>query len=287
MTIILDGKNLALKITDDIKNKVSNLKKKPKLAVILVGNDPASQVYVKNKNIKAQNIGFESLVINLPENSTEENILEHIYILNEDENINAILVQLPLPDHINKQRILEAIDPLKDVDGFTSYNFGRLVLGYKPYAIPCTPKGVIRLMEEYNIDISGKNVLVIGRSNIVGKPLAILLQQKNATVTIAHSKTQNLESISKQADIVISAIGKPKFLTSKYIKKNAVVIDVGISKNEKGLCGDVDFDSVAPLSSFITPVPGGIGPMTIAMLMENTLELYTQQQDLRIHFKHC
>lgn len=280
MTTILDGKALSLKITETIKQEVSMLSKKPKLAVILVGNDPASEIYVNNKNIKAKSIGFDSLVITLPNDTTEENILEHIYILNEDSNINAILVQLPLPEHINKQRILEAIDPIKDVDGFTSYNFGRLALGYKPYAIPCTPKGIIRLLDEYNINIESKNVLIIGRSNIVGKPMSILMQQRNATVTIAHSKTKDLKSLAKQADIIISAIGKPKYITKDYIKNGAVIIDVGISRNNEGICGDVDFEDVKNLSSYITPVPGGIGPMTIAMLMENTFDLYKYQRDL-------
>ena len=280
MTTILDGKGLASKITGELKEKVSTLSKKPKLAVILTGNNPASQIYVKNKSIKAQNIGFESLVINLPEESSEENILEHIYILNEDDNVNAILVQLPLSPHINKQRILEAIDPIKDVDGFTSYNFGRLALGYKPYALPCTPKGIIRLLEEYNIPLEGKNVLIIGRSNIVGKPLFFMLQQKNATVTLAHSKTKDIKSQAKQADIIISAIGKPKYLSADFIKKDAIIIDVGISRTQDGISGDVDFEKVKYIASYITPVPGGVGPMTIAMLMENTFELYQYQRAL-------
>ncbi len=280
MTTILDGKGLASKITGELKEKVSTLSKKPKLAVILVGNNPASQIYVKNKSIKAQNIGFESLVINLPEESSEENILEHIYVLNEDDNVNAILVQLPLSPHINKQRILEAIDPIKDVDGFTSYNFGRLALGYKPYALPCTPKGIIRLLEEYNIPLEGKNVLIIGRSNIVGKPLFFMLQQKNATVTLAHSKTKDIKSQAKQADIIISAIGKPKYLSADFIKKDAIIIDVGISRTQDGISGDVDFEKVKYIASYITPVPGGVGPMTIAMLMENTFELYQYQRAL-------
>lgn len=280
MTTILDGKGLASKITGELKEKVSTLSKKPKLAVILVGNNPASQIYVKNKSIKAQNIGFESLVINLPEESSEENILEHIYVLNEDDNVNAILVQLPLSPHINKQRILEAIDPIKDVDGFTSYNFGRLALGYKPYALPCTPKGIIRLLEEYNIPLEGKNVLIIGRSNIVGKPLFFMLQQKNATVTLAHSKTKDIKSQAKQADIIISAIGKPKYLSVDFIKKDAIIIDVGISRTQDGISGDVDFEKVKSIASYITPVPGGVGPMTIAMLMENTFELYQYQRAL-------
>lgn len=280
MTIILDGKNLAEKITKELSNKVSKLEKKPKLAVVIVGNNPASEIYVRNKQLKAESIGFESLVLPLPEDISEENLLEHIYILNEDMNINAILVQLPLPEHINKKRILEAIDPIKDVDGFTSYNFGKLALGYKPYAIPCTPKGIIRILDEYKIDLTGKNVVVIGRSNIVGKPVALLLEQRNATVTIAHSKTQDLKEITKKADIIISAIGNAKFLTEEYITKNTIIVDVGINRTESGLAGDIDFENVKELCSYITPVPGGVGPMTIAMLMENTLELFSLQQTL-------
>ena len=280
MTEILDGKKLSLKITDELKEKVSKLEKKPKLAVILIGNNPASQIYVRNKQKKAEEIGFESLVFPLPEDISEANLLEHIYILNEDDNINGILLQLPIPKHLNQQRILEAIEPTKDVDGFTTYNFGRLALGYKPYAIPCTPKGIIKLLEEYNIEIEGKNALVIGRSNIVGKPISLLLQQKNATVTMAHSKTKNLKEIALNSDIIVCAIGKPKMITADFIKEGAIIIDVGINRTENGLCGDVDFAEVSKKTSFITPVPGGIGPMTIAMLMENTLELYKLQETL-------
>ena len=280
MTVILDGKSLANKITEELKNKTQSLTNKPKLAVLLVGDNPASQIYVKNKQKKAEYIGFESLVIPLPKEATEDNILEHIYILNEDTNINAILVQLPLPEGINQKRIIEAIDPIKDVDGFTSYNFGRLALGYKPYAYPCTPKGIIKLLEEYNIELTGKNVLVIGRSNIVGKPVSLMLQQKNATVTMANSYTINLKEISKQADIIISAVGKSKFITQDYVKNGAIMVDVGINRTDIALCGDVDFENVKEKTSFITPVPGGVGPMTIAMLMENTLELYNLQKQL-------
>lgn len=282
MTIILDGKSLADKITQNLKNEVSKLDKKPKLAVILVGDNPASEIYVRNKEKRAVEIGFESLVLPLPKDISEENLLEHIYILNEDENINAILIQLPLPEHINKQRIMEAIEPIKDVDGFTSYNFGRLALGYKPYSYPCTPKGIIRLLDEYNIEIEGKNALVIGRSIIVGKPVSLLLQSRNATVTTAHSKTKNLKELASKADIIVSAVGKPRFITADYVKENAIIVDVGINRTENGLCGDVDFVNVKEKTSFITPVPKGVGPMTIAMLMENTLELYKIQQKLFI-----
>lgn len=278
MAKILDGKALAQKITNEIKKEVSSLEKKPKLAVVFVGNNPASEIYVRNKQKKAIELGFESVVLPLPEDISEENLLEHIYILNEDTSINAILVQLPLPKHLNQKRILEAIEPIKDVDGFTSYNFGRLALGYKPYAIPCTPKGIIRILDEYELDIEGKNVIVIGRSNIVGKPISLLLQSKNATVTMAHSKTKNLNDLILASDIVVSAVGIPNLV--KNVKNDAIVIDVGINRTDKGLCGDIDFDETSKTASYITPVPGGVGPMTIAILMENTLELYKLQQNL-------
>ncbi len=280
MTVILDGKSLANKTIENIKINTANLSKKPKLAVILVGDDSASQIYVKNKQKKAEYVGFDSIVIPLPSDVTEENILEHIYILNEDENINAILVQLPLPKGINQKKILEAIDPIKDVDGFTSYNFGRLALGYMPYVFPCTPKGIVKLLDAYNIEIEGKNVIVIGRSNIVGKPLSLMLQQRNATVTMANSYTKNLKEITKNADIIVSAVGKSNFIDGSFIKQGAVVIDVGINRTEAGIFGDVDFPSVYEKASFITPVPGGVGPMTIAELLENTYELFKIQRSL-------
>ncbi len=280
MTVILDGKSLANKTIENIKINTANLSKKPKLAVILVGDDSASQIYVKNKQKKAKYVGFDSIVIPLPSDVTEENILEHIYILNEDENINAILVQLPLPKGINQKKILEAIDPIKDVDGFTSYNFGRLALGYMPYVFPCTPKGIVKLLDAYNIEIEGKNVIVIGRSNIVGKPLSLMLQQRNATVTMANSYTKNLKEITKNADIIVSAVGKSNFIDGSFIKQGAVVIDVGINRTEAGILGDVDFPSVYEKASFITPVPGGVGPMTIAELLENTYELFKIQRSL-------
>ena len=282
MTIILDGKNTANKIIEELKNKTAELTKKPKLAVILAGNNPASCIYVNNKQKKAQYIGFESIIIPLPEDVTEENILEHIFILNEDTNINAILIQLPLPKGINTQKILEAIDPIKDVDGFTSFNFGRLALGYEPYVYPCTPKGIIRLLDEYNITLAGQNVLVIGRSNIVGKPVSFMLQQRNATVTMANSYTKNLKEPALNSDIIISAAGKAGFITSEFIREGAVIVDVGINRTQNGITGDIDFISAAPKASYITPVPGGIGPMTIAMLMENTYQLFEIQRKFLI-----
>lgn len=282
MTIILDGKNTANKIIEELKNKTAELTKKPKLAVILAGNNPASCIYVNNKQKKAHYIGFESVVIPLPEDVTEENLLEHIFILNEDTNINAILIQLPLPKGINTQKILEAIDPIKDVDGFTSFNFGRLALGYEPYVYPCTPKGIIRLLDEYNITLAGQNVLVIGRSNIVGKPVSFMLQQRNATVTMANSYTKNLKEPALNSDIIISAAGKAGFITSEFIREGAVIVDVGINRTQNGITGDIDFISAAPKASYITPVPGGIGPMTIAMLMENTYQLFEIQRKFLI-----
>lgn len=282
MTVIMDGKHTAEKITAKIKTEVQTLTIKPKLAVVKVGDNPASQIYVRNKQKKALELGIDSVVLDLPSNISEDNLLEQIYILNEDININAILVQLPLPEHINKQRIIEAIEPIKDADGFTSYNFGRLALGYQPYAFPCTPKGIIRLLDDYNINLEGKKAVVIGRSNIVGKPLSLLLQRRNTTVIMAHSKTVNLKEHTLLSDIIISAAGHPNLITEDMISAGSVVIDVAINRIDNKLSGDVDFNKVKEKASFITPVPGGIGPMTIAMLMENTLELYTLQKKFNL-----
>lgn len=278
MAVIIDGKKIAEKVIDNIKKEVDLLERKPKLAVILVGNNPASEIYVRNKQKMALKLGFESIVLTLPADISEENLLEQIYILNEDVNINAILVQLPLPAHLNKQKILEAIEPLKDVDGFTTHNFGRLALGYFPCVVPCTPKGIVRLLDEYDISLEGKKVLVIGRSNIVGKPISLLMQNLNATVTMAHSKTKNLEELILSNDIIMSAVGIPNIVNQ--VSKGAVVIDVGINRTENGLKGDVNFELASENASYITPVPGGVGPMTIAMLMENTLELFKIQEKL-------
>ncbi len=275
MATIIDGKKCAEKILDDIKNRVSNLTQKPGLSVILVGCDPASSVYVKNKEKKALETGFNSSVYKLPENITKEELLALIEKLNKDDTVDGILLQLPLPKHLNPSDCLDEIDPKKDVDGFHPVNSGKLLNNEKPYAISCTPKGIIRLLESYNIQIEGKNAVVIGRSNIVGKPVSMLLLNKNATVTIAHSKTKNLSEITKKADIIISATGRANMVTSDMVKEGAAVIDVGIIRGNDGkLKGDVDFNSVKDVAGFITPVPGGVGPMTIAMLMENTLELH-------------
>lgn len=282
MTVILDGKAFANKIVEELKEKTKNLQKKPKLAVIVAGDNPASLIYVRNKQIKAEEIGFESLVIPFPGDVSEDNLLEHIYILNEDDNVNAIMVQLPLPSHINKKRILEAVNPVKDADGFTAYNAGRLALGYDCYARPCTPKGIIKLLDEYKIDIEGKNVVIAGRSLIVGKPLSFLFEQRNATVTLVHSKTKNPSEITRNADILVSAVGKPGFITEDKVKEGVIIVDVGINRTETGITGDVDFEAVKQKASYITPVPGGIGPVTVAMLMENTFELYELQRSFCI-----
>lgn len=277
MAIIIDGKSVADKITEQLKQKISQLQDKPHLAVIQIGNNAASTIYVNLKKKKAEEIGIKSTVINLDENIEEKELIYKIEKLNNDNSVHAILVQLPLPKHINESNIIKAITPNKDVDGFTAQNTGDLFNGIKPKAYPCTPKGVLKLLKEYNIEIQGKHAVIVGRSNIVGKPLAIMLLNEHATVTICHSKTKNLPEITKQADILISAVGK-KIIFKDMVKKNAVVIDVGIFKDENNkTTGDVDFENVKEIAAYITPVPKGVGPMTIACLMENTIELYEQQ----------
>lgn len=277
MAIIIDGKQTAENITEQLKLEVSKMTKKPHLVVIQVGDNPASNIYVNLKHKKAETIGIKSTVLKYPENISEQELINKIEEINQDNEVNALLVQLPLPKHINKTNIIKAISPLKDVDGFTAQNTGDLLNGVTPMAYPCTPKGVLRLLHEYNIEISGKHAVIVGRSNIVGKPLAIMLLNNNATVTICHSKTQNLKEITKQADILISAVGK-RIIFKDLIKKDAVVIDVGIFKDENNkTTGDVDFENAKEVASYITPVPKGVGPMTIAMLMENTIELAKKQ----------
>ncbi|MBO7355048.1 MAG: bifunctional methylenetetrahydrofolate dehydrogenase/methenyltetrahydrofolate cyclohydrolase FolD [Lachnospiraceae bacterium] len=274
MAKIIDGKAISLAVKDEIKAKTEELAAKGitvTLAVILVGEDPASQVYVKNKKKACEYCGIRSLSYELPADTTEEKLLELIEELNTRDDVNGILVQLPLPSGINEDRVLDAISPLKDVDGFHPVNVGKLSIGKKGY-VSCTPAGVIQLLKRSDIDISGKECVVVGRSNIVGKPMAMLLLRENGTVTVTHSRTADLREVTKRADILVVAIGKPKFIDASYVKEGAVVIDVGIHRNEDGkLCGDVDFDSVEPVASAITPVPGGVGPMTIAMLMYNCL----------------
>lgn len=278
MATILDGKKLRNKILENLKTKIDELSLKPKLVVILVGENPASKIYVNNKKITAEKLGIESVVLNYPENVTEKELLDKIGELNNDKNVNAILVQLPLPKHINKENIINAISPIKDVDGFTPENSGKLFTGQKPYAYPCTPRGILLLLEEYNINVEGKHVVVVGRSNIVGKPLGQMLLNKNATVTTCHSHSKNMADIIKTADILISAVGK-NIIGEKMIKSGCVVVDVGIFKDATGKTrGDVDFDAVSKDASFISPVPGGVGPMTITSLMLNTIDLFELQQ---------
>jgi len=273
--IVLNGKELAQKIQAKIKEDVELLKKAsitPGLAVILIGDDPASQVYVKKKVEACKEAGIYSVVHEMPENIKEETIINTIKLMNENQNINGILVQLPLPPHINQTKIIEAIDPKKDVDGFHPYNMGRLCLDLDSF-VPCTPLGVMKIFEEYDINIKGKNVCVVGASNIVGKPMAALLLNAFATVDICHIYTKDLKEHTKRADIIIVAVGKASLITQDMVKDEAIVIDVGINRLENGkLTGDVDYKNVAPKCSHITPVPGGVGPMTIAMLLSNTIK---------------
>lgn len=278
---IIDGLSYANKIINDIKYEVNKLKVKPKLVVILVGNDNASQIYVKNKQKRCLEVGIESEVLHFDEKIKQDKLLDIIKQLNEDISVNAILVQMPLPSHINSNLIIETISPLKDVDGFHPYNVGKLALNMTPYSVACTPCGILKLLNAYNIEIKGKHVVIIGRSNIVGRPLALLLLNNDATVTVCHSKTENLKQITQTADILISAIGKAHFINSTFIKENAVIIDVGINRDKNNkLTGDVDFNDVFEKCNFITPVPKGVGPMTIAMLLQNTLDLYKTQNNI-------
>ena len=273
MAIILDGKMLRDKIFESLKATLDKMQQKPTLAVILVGENPASQIYVRNKKKTAEKLGINSLSIEYPSDISEEELLNKIKELNSDEKVTAILVQLPLPAHINKNRIIDAILPQKDVDGLTPYNLGKLFSGEEPYVYPCTPKGILLLLDEYNIKLEGKNIVVVGRSNLVGKPVAQMLLKRNATVTMCHSHTKNLSEITKTADIIVSAVGK-KVIGEKMLKSDCVVIDVGIFRDENGkISGDVDFENVSKTAAYISPVPGGVGPMTIASLMLNTVEL--------------
>ena len=274
MAIIIDGKQVAENITTELTEKVSKMTEKPHLVVIQVGERPASTIYVNLKNKKAELIGIKSTIIRYPEETTQKELIEKIEELNSDNSVHAMLVQLPLPRHIDEKEVIKAISPKKDVDGFTTSNTGDLLNGITPKAYPCTPKGVLRLLKEYKIEIAGKHAVIVGRSNIVGKPLAIMLLNEDATVTICHSKTKNLAEITKQADILISAVGK-KIIFKDMVKKGAVVIDVGIFKDENNkITGDVDFEGVNDVASYITPVPKGVGPMTIASLMDNTVLLF-------------
>ncbi len=273
MTTIMDGKSLSEKIYEKIKSDVEKLNRKPTLAVILTKDNEAGAVYVRNKQRACEKTGINSMTIEFESDVTEKEMLDKIDELNQNPDVDAILVQLPVPNHLDTEKILNRISPDKDADGFHYVNAGKMFTGHMPASVACTPKGIIRLLDEYKIKIEGLNALVIGRSNIVGKPIAQLLLQRNATVTMAHSKTKNLSELSKMADLIVVAIGKPKFLTGDMVKDGVIIIDVGISRVDGKLSGDVDFDSVAPKASFITPVPKGVGPMTVAMLIQNTLEL--------------
>ena len=275
MAKLIDGKRISTEIKEELKEKVSVLKEQgifPCLAVIQVGKDPASSVYVNNKKKACAFIGIESLSYELDETASEQELLDLIESLNKNEKVNGILVQLPLPKHMDETKVIQAIIQEKDEDGFHPETVGNMCIGTKGF-LPCTPAGVIQLLKRSNIEIEGKECVVIGRSNIVGKPMALLLLRENGTVTITHSRTKDLKEVTKRADILIAAIGKPKFITKEYVKEGAVVIDVGIHRNaDNKLCGDVDFDDVIDVVSAITPVPGGVGPMTIAMLMDNCVK---------------
>ncbi len=279
MPQIIDGKAISAQIKDELKKKVEVLKETQGisvcLAVIQVGSDPASTVYVGNKKKACAYIGIDSLAYELPEETTQEELLTLIGELNGNKEVNGILVQLPLPEHIDEDAVIRAIDPKKDVDGFHPQSVGALCIG-QPGFVSCTPAGIIQLLKRSGIEIAGRECVIVGRSNIVGKPMALLLLRENGTVTVAHSRTANLQEVTKRADILVVAVGRPKMITRDYVKEGAVVIDVGIHRNESGrLCGDVDYEDVAPVCSAITPVPGGVGPMTIAMLMYNCVEAGT------------
>ena len=283
MAIIIDGKKVSAQVKEQVRIETEELVKKgikPGLAVIIVGDDPASRVYVNNKKKACEKVGFLSKEFALPATTTQEELLALVNELNEDREINGILCQLPLPKGLDEKAVIEAISPLKDVDAFHASNVGKIMIGDYDF-LPCTPAGVMEMLHSYNISVEGKECVVIGRSNIVGKPMAMLLLHENGTVTITHSRTKNLKEVTKRADILVAAIGKPKFVTADMVKEGAVVIDVGMDRDENGkLCGDVDFENVKEKCSAITPVPGGVGPMTIAVLMKNTLKACKIQNNL-------
>ena len=282
MTKIIDGKIISASVKERVKAEVSALKEKGitvGLAVIIVGEDPASKVYVSNKKKACENLGIISEEYALPESTTNEELLALIEELNSKPSINGILCQLPLPSHLDEKLIINSIDPEKDVDAFHPFNVGKIMIG-DFYFLPCTPAGVMEMLKYENIEVEGKNCVVIGRSNIVGKPMNMLLLHQNGTVTVCHSKTKNLKEICRNADILVAAVGRPKFVTEDMVKEGAVVIDVGINRVDGKLCGDVDFENVKNKASAITPVPGGVGPMTIAMLMQNTLTAAKKQNNL-------
>ncbi len=283
MAIIIDGKKVSAQVKEQVRIETEELVKKgikPGLAVIIVGDDPASRVYVNNKKKACEKVGFLSKEFALPATTTQEELLSLVKELNEDKEINGILCQLPLPKGLDEKAVIEAISPLKDVDAFHASNVGKIMIGDYDF-LPCTPAGVMEMLHSYNIPVEGKECVVIGRSNIVGKPMAMLLLHENGTVTITHSRTKNLKEVTKRADILVAAIGKPKFVTADMVKEGAVLIDVGMDRDENGkLCGDVDFENVKEKCFAITPVPGGVGPMTIAVLMKNTLKACKIQNNL-------
>lgn len=281
---IIDGKKVSAEVKEKVRQQTLELKEThgitPGLAVVIVGDDPASRVYVNNKKKACELVGFKSEEYALPAETTQDKLLELVNTLNNKDDINGILVQLPLPKHLDDKAVIAAISPQKDVDAFHAVNVGKIMLGEYDF-LPCTPSGVMEMLHSYNIEVSGKNCVVIGRSNIVGKPMAMLLLHENGTVTICHSRTKNLADITKQADILVAAVGRPKFVTADMVKEGAVVIDVGMDRDENGkLCGDVDFENVKDKCSYITPVPGGVGPMTIATLMKNTLKAARIQNNI-------
>jgi methylenetetrahydrofolate dehydrogenase (NADP+)/methenyltetrahydrofolate cyclohydrolase len=272
--MIIDGKKIAQEVRNEVKEEVKELKKKgiaPGLAVVLVGENPASLVYVRQKEKACEEVGIVSYKYTLPEDTTEEKLLSVVDELNNEERIHGILVQLPLPEHLDEKRVIEEISPEKDVDGFHPLNMGRLFVG-EPSFVPCTPRGVIELIERSGFEIKGKKAVIVGRSNIVGKPVAVLLLMRHATITVCHTRTKDLAAETREADILVVAAGRPKMITGDMVKEGVIVIDVGINRVDGKLVGDVDFDSVSPKAGAITPVPGGVGPMTVAMLMKNTLE---------------
>lgn len=277
---IIDGKEISKIVKDEVKREVKSLPTKPKLLVIMVGDNQASQIYVSSKEKACKNCGIDAETINLSVNASQKDVVKIIEKANTNPNINAILVQLPLPDHMDTQIILNKIDPKKDVDGLTSVNQGKLFMGSNDGIIPCTPKGIMRLFSEYNVDLNGKNAIVIGRSLLVGRPTALLMLQKNATVTIAHSHTKNLAELCMDKDIIVCAVGKPKTVTAEMVKDGAIIIDVGINRVLGTLVGDVDFYGVKDKVARITPVPGGVGPMTIASLLENIVVCYKMQNEV-------
>ena len=271
--MIIDGKKLANEIKQSLRKRVENLKKKsiiPKLAIILVGEDPASKIYINMKMVSGEEVGIKTELHKFPENFKEKELIKLIKELNKNKKIHAILVQLPLPKHINENRVIETISPEKDVDGLTSINMSRL-LNNEEFLVPCTPKGIIKMLDYHKIDLIAKNAVVVGRSRIVGKPMALMLLNRNATVTVCHSRTKYLKEHTKKSDLLVVAVGKPKLITKDMVKEGVVVVDVGINRVEGKVCGDVDFENVKDVASYITPVPGGVGPMTVAMVLENTI----------------